>query len=369
MQTVTDRLRPSSARWDVFVGIACLWLAMLPGTACAQSVPALINYQGHILNPDGSTPPTADYELSLSIFDSAEGVTQVWGPQTFNGTSGPGFGGKVPIVKGYFNVMIGPVDTANRAISMAFTNSPRFLEIKVGTNAPILPRQQILSAPFAFNSSKLAGKDWSSILVAGNDPETNFIRGSAVQPQGITTAHLSPDLAIDALIPPGTVIAWASNIGPKGWYHCNGARISRTEDRRLFEVIGTIHGAGDGSSTFNLPDYRGLFLRGVDSGSGQDPDRDLRMPMNPGGLAGSKVGTVQLDALQVHSHESSIGYVQHAGELRAPGRVVEAAYYLAGVGTISYGTQFPAVADVTTTAGTSPETRPKNAYVYFFIKR
>ncbi|CAF1469113.1 unnamed protein product [Didymodactylos carnosus] len=51
---------------------------------------------------------------------------------------------------------------------------------------------------------------------------------------------------------------------PELWLLCNGAVLSRTEYQRLFSVIGITYGAGDGSTTFNLPDFRGRFPIGVD---------------------------------------------------------------------------------------------------------
>nr|DAV10889.1 MAG TPA: tail collar fiber protein [Caudoviricetes sp.] len=54
------------------------------------------------------------------------------------------------------------------------------------------------------------------------------------------------------------------------WCLCNGQAVSRTEYSDLFALIGTSFGAGDGSSTFNLPDYRGKFLRGLGGDSAQD---------------------------------------------------------------------------------------------------
>jgi microcystin-dependent protein len=74
---------------------------------------------------------------------------------------------------------------------------------------------------------------------------------------------------------------------------CNGAEVSRTTYKALFDVLGTAHGQGNGSTTFNLPDLRGRFLRGVDNGVGRDPDRGLRVAANTGGNAGDAVGSVQ----------------------------------------------------------------------------
>lgn len=70
-----------------------------------------------------------------------------------------------------------------------------------------------------------------------------------------------PDLS--ALIPPGTIIHYAGRTVPSGWLICNGANVSRTDYAALFAAIGTIYGAGNGSTTFGLPNMGGLFLEGT----------------------------------------------------------------------------------------------------------
>lgn len=63
------------------------------------------------------------------------------------------------------------------------------------------------------------------------------------------------------LVPTGAIIAWAaSGWVPDGFFYCNGAAVSRTKYKHLFETIGTKWGAGDGSTTFNIPDARERFL-------------------------------------------------------------------------------------------------------------
>ena len=57
-------------------------------------------------------------------------------------------------------------------------------------------------------------------------------------------------------VPTGVVNMWAINTAPTGWLICAGAAVSRTTYAALFAIIGTTFGVGDGSTTFNLPDYR-----------------------------------------------------------------------------------------------------------------
>ncbi|EGT4425443.1 phage tail protein [Cronobacter sakazakii] len=71
----------------------------------------------------------------------------------------------------------------------------------------------------------------------------------------------------------GMVSAFAANAAPTGWLEANGGLISRVTYARLFSRIGTTFGAGDGSTTFALPDMRGEFVRGWDNGRGVDVGR------------------------------------------------------------------------------------------------
>lgn len=73
----------------------------------------------------------------------------------------------------------------------------------------------------------------------------------------------------------GLVAFFPRSTPPMNWLRCNGAAVSRTTYSNLFGVVGTLFGVGDGSTTFNLPDLRGEFIRGLDEGRGVDPGRAL----------------------------------------------------------------------------------------------
>lgn len=73
----------------------------------------------------------------------------------------------------------------------------------------------------------------------------------------------------------GDIFYTAGSTAPAGSMKANGAAVSRTAYARLFGVIGTTYGAGDGFNTFNIPDLRGEFIRGLDEGRGIDPNRIL----------------------------------------------------------------------------------------------
>jgi microcystin-dependent protein len=106
----------------------------------------------------------------------------------------------------------------------------------------------------------------------------------------------------------GTVVAYPAASIPRGWLHCNGAAVSRALYPNLFSLLGTTYGAGDTTTTFNVPDLRGEFLRGQDDGRGVDPSRSL--------------GSSQADDNKSHSHGASSGGAgghSHSGSANAAG--------------------------------------------------
>lgn len=94
---------------------------------------------------------------------------------------------------------------------------------------------------------------------------------------GNSTAARAYIGAPDAL-PSGCVLHFAALTPPNGFLACDGAAISRTTYAALFAVVSTTYGTGDGSTTFNLPDLRGEFVRGLDSGRGIDAGRGIGTP-------------------------------------------------------------------------------------------
>jgi microcystin-dependent protein len=80
---------------------------------------------------------------------------------------------------------------------------------------------------------------------------------------------------IVAGVPTSAVFCVAVATVPTGYLECNGNAVSRTTYAALFAIIGTNYGTGNGSSTFNLPDLRGEFIRGFDNGRGVDSGRSI----------------------------------------------------------------------------------------------
>ena len=87
----------------------------------------------------------------------------------------------------------------------------------------------------------------------------------AVDVGGPTLVSISMDnlkKILGPILPPGVIFPMMANSVPNGWLLCDGQAVSRETYSDLFTAIGTTYGSGDGSSTFNLPDCRGLFLKG-----------------------------------------------------------------------------------------------------------
>lgn len=133
------------------------------------------------------------------------------------------------------------------------------------------------------------------------------LTGNLVLPGVPTTTNMAAtkgyvDTQIAAIpssaTPAGTVIWTARSTAPTGYLKANGAAISRTTYADLFSAIGVTYGAGDGSTTFNVPDLRGEFIRGWDDGRGIDTSRAM--------------GSAQTGMVGPHNHTASVTDPGHA---------------------------------------------------------
>jgi microcystin-dependent protein len=164
-----------------------------------------------------------------------------------------------------------------------------------------------------------------------------------------TSASAAPKSYIDALLlaglPPGVIFPYASSATPVGFLECNGAAVSRTTYAALFAAIGTTFGSGDGSTTFNVPDLRGEFMRFYDHGRGVD--------------SGRVFGSAQSDATKDHTHNETGG-----GSFRVTRNGGSSEYStLAGTQIIT-----SASTTGTITGGGGTETRPRNVALLAIIK-
>ncbi len=154
-----------------------------------------------------------------------------------------------------------------------------------------------------------------------------------------------------ALNPSGAIIAYGGTSAPTGYLLCDGSAVSRTTYAALFTAISTAYGTGNGTTTFNLPDLRGMFLRGVSGTSTNDPNKTTRTASGTGGNTGNLVGSAQTSAFAAHTH--TLG-AQDSGT--------------SNNGTSGKGNTANPQTLTTSSTGASTETRPINVYVTFVIK-
>ena len=163
----------------------------------------------------------------------------------------------------------------------------------------------------------------------------------------------------------------ATFTAPSGYLKCNGAAVSRTTYADLFAIIGTTHGSGDGSTTFNVPDLRGEFVRGWDDSRGVDSGRSF--------------GSSQSDANKQHNH--GVTQSAHTHSITDPGHIHQIQYSNSdsgdgvieesGVGLSGTEPTLSATTGITVNSATisisinnagGSEARPRNVAMMYVIK-
>jgi len=158
-----------------------------------------------------------------------------------------------------------------------------------------------------------------------------------------TTGVITGALRAEGIIPVGAIIWFANTSTPTGYLRANGAAVSRTTYAALFTAIGTTYGGGDGSTTFNLPDLRGEFIRALDDGRGVDSSRGI--------------GTSQAASFASHSHRIAVSGADdnnHTGNFD-------------GVADSDAGSK-GYIRNTEATQGVTNETRPRNVAMLACIK-
>jgi microcystin-dependent protein len=173
------------------------------------------------------------------------------------------------------------------------------------------------------------------------------------------TSSIQTQIDSKTRLPTGTIIMSVAetlqDFNQYLWLKCDGRAVSRTVYADLYDYIRTRYGAGDGSTTFNVPNFQACFMRGamfnqaterVVNGVTYTPNSPL---------------TIQQDSLEEHEHDSGLG-----GNYLQSGTSTNVGY---SQGFIKPNqSDFPAyTGGVTSTNRSSVETRPLNHSVYFYI--
>lgn len=107
--------------------------------------------------------------------------------------------------------------------------------------------------------------------------------------------------------PVGTILAWPSPTVPVGWTECYGQAVKRADYQKLFDLVGTAFGVGDGSTTFNLPDCRGRHFLGKDNLGGTSANRvTATQADNIGQGAGAENHQLTTAELPSHAHRYAV---------------------------------------------------------------
>lgn len=210
------------------------------------------------------------------------------------------------------------------------------------------------NVPEIFKVTGNASNVFTVVRAQDGTTASTFLSGAAVEMK-ITAGLINELAALTDGLPTGAVFYRASNNVPTGTLLCDGSAVSRTTYAALFAETGTAFGAGDGSTTFNIPDLRGEFIRGLDNSRGVDGSRVL--------------GSSQPQAIQVHDHDLEVRTDSGALTGSASGGAGPQGVVSGGVWgrTNTYTARSPTGANAGG-AALGPETRPRNVAMPAFIK-
>lgn len=267
-------------------------------TASASIVPNSFNYQGVLRGGSGEMLAAGTRTVEFRLYSLPTGGSALWGRGyavildtngLFNVTLTDGSGSQVS-------------DPSAAGATLPYViahNSSLFLGVLVTGNTEIAPRQQLLSVPFAMMAGDVKQSS-GDVTVNGTLHTVNSVQSEALIQardglnigsaktggQVMLMASSLGELQTPALIvsgnasvsgrvrdktgyvmPVGSLLPYAGKNAPDGWLLCNGWSVPRTTYADLFTVISTTYGAGDGSTTFTLPDMQGRTAIGAGQGS------------------------------------------------------------------------------------------------------
>lgn len=169
---------------------------------------------------------------------------------------------------------------------------------------------------------------------------------------GVPAGGIAPTQIISGygLVPSGVFFPFGGTAAPSGYLLCDGTSYLQATYPTLFAALGAAYGSADGTH-FNVPDMRGMFVRGVTGASANDPDASSRAASNPGGNTGNNVGSQQTDQVGPHTHTANTSGV-----------------YTTGLTGIANSNGSTTVTGFVINSNATSETRPINTYANYIIK-
>ncbi|WP_412468125.1 phage tail protein [Pedobacter sp. KLB.chiD] len=178
-------------------------------------------------------------------------------------------------------------------------NAGAILEVESTNRGFLLPRIALTSNTMTLNSVTPPN---GMMVFNTNTSTAGGLAGTGLY---VWNGQWTLILESSAADPAGSYKLSAAN-SMTGYLLCDGSAVSRTTYAALYAVIGTTFGAGDGSSTFNLPDFRGRVFGGVGSGTGLTT-RSL------GNTIGSEAVTLNSNNMPYHRHRTSLAAAGNDG--------------------------------------------------------
>ena len=168
---------------------------------------------------------------------------------------------------------------------------------------------------------------------------------------GLTANIQDQFTSVKARTPVGSIIMYLRGDLGSPFIFCDGRELNRSSASALFAVIGTTYGAGDGSTTFNIPDMTAIFLRGFGNRT-----------INGVDYASTTGSTLQIDAMEAHTHSSNL-----SGTFLKTGTTFNVPGWTNGSNRPNESSAPASTGGVNAAFRTSNETRPINLPVYYYI--
>jgi microcystin-dependent protein len=322
--------------------------------AALDQITKLTCSNGQILKSTGSafvcaTPAVGNAGTVTSITAGTNGLTG--GTIVSSGTIDVDFTKVVSKADLKYLSALQPTTTASGDLSGTFSapSVSKIQGIAVSAGAPV-PGQVLKYSGSGYSASNINLSDMRASASAGGGPAFPSVScgtGQAITYQSATDSLVCADLAINGIRADqtadlmGTTFYTAKSSCPANSLPADGSPVSRSTYAGLYSTISTTFGTGDGTNTFNVPDLRGVFIRG--SGS----------QTIAGNIYSGTLGLKQADQMQGHKHQDSVAYAG-SGSTAA---ITQGVY--AAVGPAN-DISSPVTDGVNGTPRTGTETRPAN---------